>query len=86
MSIAGENVAQCIPGSPQADTFPNRRGQSLLLRCGDVEQNPGPPGPGFLSSEEQRWGRVGNGLNTINRVLQTHLQTELKALLQNMPR
>jgi hypothetical protein len=39
-----------------------------------------------LSPEEGRWGRLGNGLNTLNRALQKHLHAELKTLFNSIPR
>ena len=60
----------------------------LLMLCGDVESNPGPPPAAMtsLSSEEERWGRLGNGLNTLNRAVQKHLHAKLKVLFNSLPR
>eukprot|EP00092_Neocalanus_flemingeri_P015041 GFUD01016245.1.p1 GENE.GFUD01016245.1~~GFUD01016245.1.p1 ORF type:complete len:913 (+),score=201.86 GFUD01016245.1:85-2823(+) len=39
-----------------------------------------------ITGEEANWGRVGNGLNTINRFLQKYVQMEIKTHFQNLPR
>ena len=39
-----------------------------------------------LSPEEGRWGRLGNGLNTLNRELQKYIQSELTTLFHSIPR
>ena len=59
----------------------------LLVRYG-VERKPGPifqPST-TVSLAEERWGRLGNGLNTTNRFLQTYVQTMLSTLFYNLPR
>ena len=39
-----------------------------------------------ISGFEERWGRAGLGLNTLNRNLQAHEALELKKLFNNHPR
>ena len=39
-----------------------------------------------LSPEKGRWGRLGNGLITLNRELQKYLQSELRTLFNSIPR
>ena len=39
-----------------------------------------------ITPEEERWRRVGGGLNTLTRFLHTYLKAELGTFLQTIPR
>ena len=42
--------------------------------------------PFIISDAEGKWGRVGNGLNTLNRFIKKFIQAELITYFSSLPR